>query len=212
MATSSTSVTFHMRLDDYAVVELLQDIDLEIGQTITLSGLGHGLNGTYTVRALPQYLYIGVDTEGDLLYDFNAPIANQVLFYDVGDDLERSAAIPNGTITYTETCTWITSANIEAWLGISLVSAGDATFLTQCAAAANAFCYKRRVEAGYVDSLTVSPSGDVTLGTIMYGGALFRQRSSINEFASFSDMATSAPTGLSPLIKQLLGIPRPAAA
>lgn len=212
MATSSTSVTFHMRLDDYAVVELLQDIDLEIGQTITLSGLGHGLNGTYTVRALPQYLYIGVDTEGDLLYDFNAPIANQVLFYDVGDDLERSAAIPNGTITYTQTCTWITSANIEAWLGISLVSAGDATFLTQCAAAANAFCYKRRVEAGYVDSLTVSPSGDVTLGTIMYGGALFRQRSSINEFASFSDMATTAPTGLSPLIKQLLGIPRPAAA
>lgn len=212
MATSSTSVTFHMRLDDYAVVELLQDIDLEIGQTITLSGLGHGLNGTYTVRALPQYLYIGVDTEGDLLYDFNAPIANQVLFYDVGDDLERTAAIPNGTITYTQTCTWITSADIEAWLGISLVSAGDATFLTQCAAASNAFCYKRRVEAGYVDSLTVSPSGDVTLGTIMYGGALFRQRSSINEFASFSDMATSAPTGLSPLIKQLLGIPRPAAA
>ena len=212
MATSSTSVTFHMRLDDYGVVELLQDIDLEVGQTITLSGLGHGLNGTYTVRALPQYLFIGVDTEGDLLYDFNAPIANQVLFYDVGDDLERSAAIPNGTITYTETCTWITSANIEAWLGISLVSAGDATFLTQCAAAANAFCYKRRVESGYVDSLTVSPSGDVTLGTIMYGGALFRQRSSINDFASFSDMATTAPTGLSPLIKQLLGIPRPAAA
>jgi hypothetical protein len=212
MATSSTSVTFHMRLDDYGVVELLQDIDLEVGQTITLSGLGHGLNGTYTVRALPQYLFIGVDTEGDLLYDFNAPIANQVLFYDVGDNLERTAAIPNGTITYTETCTWITSANIEAWLGISLVSAGDATFLTQCAVAANAFCYRRRQESGYVDSLTVSPSGDVTLGTIMYGGALFRQRSSINDFASFSDMATTAPTGLSPLIKQLLGIPRPAAA
>ena len=212
MATSSTSVTFHMRLDDYAVVQLLQDIDLEIGQSITISGVGHGLNGTYNVRALPQYLFIGVDTEGDLLYDFNAPIPNQVLFYDVGDNLERSAAIPNGTITYTETCTWITSANIEAWLGISLVSAGDATVLTQCASAANAFCYKRRVEAGYVDSLTVSPSADVTLGTIMYGGALFRQRSSINEFASFSDMATTAPTGLSPLIKQLLGIPRPAAA
>lgn len=212
MATSSTSVTFHMRLDDYAVVQLLQDIDLEIGQSITISGLGHGLNGTHNVRALPQYLFTGVDTEGDLLYDFNAPIPNQVLFYDVGDNLERSAAIPNGTITYTETCTWITSANIEAWLGISLVSAGDATFLTQCASAANAFSYKRRVEAGYVDSLTVSPSADVTLGTIMYGGALFRQRSSINEFASFSDMATTAPTGLSPLIKQLLGIPRPAAA
>jgi len=209
MATSSTSVTFHMRLDDYAVVQLLQDIDLEIGQSITISGLGHGLNGTYNVRALPQYLFTGVDTEGDLLYDFNAPIPNQVLFYDVGDNLERTAAIPNGTITYTETCTWITSANIEAWLGISLVSAGDATFLTQCASAANAFCYRRRQEAGYLqDSLTTSPSADVTLGTIQYGGMLYRQRGSISSYAEFDQVAANAVTGLSGVIKQLLGVDR----
>ena len=52
-----------------------------------------------------------------------------------------------------------------------------------CASAANAFCYRRRQEAGYVDSLTTSPSGDVTLGTIQYGGALYRQRGSIDVFA-----------------------------
>jgi hypothetical protein len=212
MATQTTSITFQMRLDNYAVVELLRSIDLEVGQTVTISGCDATLNGTQTVRALPPYLFIGVDTEGDLLYDENIPIANQVLFYDTGADIERIAVLPVGALTYTQTCTWITSSDIEAWLGISLVSAGDATFLTQCASAANSFAYKRRVEAGYVDSLTVSPSGDVTLGTIMYGGALFRQRSSINDFASFSDMATTAPTGLSPIIKQLLGIPRPAAA
>ena len=212
MATQTTSVTFHTRIDDYAVVELLQDIDLEIGQSFTLSGLGHGLNGTHTVRALPQYEYIGTDSEGDLLYNFDVPILNQVLFYDAGDDLTRSAAIPVGTLTYTQTCTWITDQQIEDWLGFTSVSAADAAFLVQCASAANAFCFRRRQESGYVDSLTTSPSGDVTLGTIMYGGALFRQRSSINEFASFSEMGTATPTGLSAIMKQLLGIPRPAAA
>ena len=212
MASTTTSVTFHTRIDDYAVVELLQDIDLEVGQSITLTGLGHGLNGTHTVRALPQFEYVGTDSMGDLLYDYDVPILNQVLFYDVGDDLTRSAAIPLGTITSNPTCTWITDAQIQAWLGFTTVSAADAAFLVQCAAAANAFCYRRREEAGYVDSLTSSPSGDVTLGTIMYGGALFRQRSSINEFASFSEMGTATPTGLSAIMKQLLGIPRPAAA
>jgi hypothetical protein len=212
MATQTTSVTFHTRIDDYAVVELLQDIDLEVGQSITLTGLGHGLNGTHTVRALPQFEFIGVDSEGDLLYNFDIPILNQVLFYDEGDELTRSAAIPVGTITYTQTCTWITGDQIQAWLGFTSVSIADDAFLDQCASAANAFCWRRRQESGYVDSLTTSPSGDVTLGTIMYGGALFRQRSSINEFASFSDMSTAVPTGLSPIIKQLLGISRPAIA
>ncbi len=57
--------------------------------------------------------------------------------------------------------------------------------------------------------MTTSPSGDVTLGTIMYGGALYRQRGSIDTFASFTEMGTAPTTGLSPLIKQLLGIDRP---
>jgi len=212
MATSTTSVTFHTRIDDYAVVELLRDIDLEVGQSITLTGLGHGLNGTHTVRALPQFEYLGTDSEGDFIFDYDAPILNQVLFYDEGDNLDRSAAIPVGTITTNPTCTWVTDQQIEDWLGFTSVSVADAAFLVQCAAAANAFCYRRREEAGYVDSLTTSPSGDVTLGTIMYGGALYRQRSSVNEFASFTEMGTATPTGLSAIMKQLLGIPRPAVA
>ena len=212
MATQTTSVTFKQRIDNYAVVELLQNIDLEIGQTFTLSSVGSSLDGSQTVRALPEYLYVGIDSSGDLLYDYNVPIQNQVLFYDAGDDLTRVSVLPVGTITYTQTCTWVTDQQIEDWLGFTSVSAADAAFLVQCAAAANAFCYRRRQEAGYVDSLTTSPSGDVTLGTIMYGGALYRQRSSINEFASFTEMGSATPTGLSAIMKQLLGIPRPAAA
>ena len=212
MATQSTSVTHQYRIDNYAVLELLQDIDLEVGQTITVSGCNATLNGSQVVRALPQFLYVGIDDQGDLLYDYNYPILNQVLFYDAGDAIERTAVIPVGTVTYTQTCTWITGDQIQAWLGFTSVSIADDAFLDQCASAANAFCWRRRQESGYVDSLTASPSGDVTLGTIMYGGALFRQRSSINEFASFSDMSTAVPTGLSPIIKQLLGISRPAIA
>ena len=54
------------------------------------------------------------------------------------------------------------------------------------------------------------PSGDVALGTIMYAGALYRQRGSVDQFASFSDMGAGVPvTGLSGIVKQLLGISRP---
>lgn len=164
-------------------------------------------NGTYTVYALPEYLYIGTDAEGDLVYDYNVAIENQVLYARSGTDSTRTAA--TGTVTYTQTCTWVTAANIEDWLGIGTATAADTTFLTQCASACNAFAHRRRQEAGYIDSLTTSPSGDVTLGTIMLGGAYYRNRGSIDQFASFGDGGAVNVTGLSGMIKQLLGIDRP---
>ena len=203
------SVTQHQRLDNYAVVQLLTNADITPGDTFTLAGLGHGLNGTHTVYACPLFLFIGVDDQGDLLLDPQFPIENQVLFYDEAADLERSEAIPNGTLTITPVCTWITATNIEDWLGIGTATAADLAFLTQCAAAANAFGYRRRREAGYVDNLSTSPSGDVTLGVIQYGGMLYRQRGSIDSFASFDGMGGGPVTGLNGVIKQLLGIDRP---
>ena len=205
-------VIFHQRLDDYAVVQTLTEPDLALGEPFTLGGLGHNLNGSHAVYDLPSYYFIGVDSQGDLMFDYNWPIPNQVLFYDVGDDLTRSAAIPQGTLTYTQTCTWITGTQIGTWLGIALASADETAFLAQCATAANDFIYRRRQESGYTDSLTTVPSGDVSLATIMMGGSIYRQRGAIDQFASFSDMGTAAVTGLSPLIKQLAGIPRPAVA
>jgi hypothetical protein len=53
------------------------------------------------------------------------------------------------------------------------------------------------------------PSQDVKLATVMYGGALYRQRGSITDFASFDGMSTGSTNGLSPLVKQLLGVDRP---
>jgi hypothetical protein len=207
------SVIFHQRLDNYAVVQTLEATDIAIGESITLTGLGHGLNGTYTVYALPQYLYTGTDSEGDLLLNPDVPIPNQVMFYDADDDLERSAAIPPGTLTYTQTCTWVTSAQVQLWLGLTSPSADETTFLAQCVSAGNQVAYRRRQEAGYFDSLSTSPSGDVTLGTIMLAGAYFRQRGSIDQFASFDAMGQAITTNaFTPMVKQLLGIDRPAVA
>jgi hypothetical protein len=206
------SVIFHQRLDNYAVVQTLTEPELGLGQSFTLAGLGHGLNGTHNVYALPPYLFTGVTSSGDLTFDYAIPIENQVLFYDEGDDLIRSAAIPPGTLTFTETCTWITGTQIGTWLGIALAGVDETAFLTQCANSANNFIFRRRQESGYTDQLTVVPSADVELATIMMGGSIYRQRGAIDQFASFSDMGTAAVSGLSPLIKQLAGIPRPAVA
>ena len=205
------TVIAHQRLSDYAVVQTLTNTPIEPGQSITLAGLGHGLNGTHTVLFCPQYLFIGVDNDtGEWNYDTSVPIENQVLFYDAGDDLEWSTAVPTGTLTWTQTCTWITAGQIEDYLGITLTGVDDAAFLTQCAAAANSFAFRRRVEAGYLEeSLSTSPGGDVTLGTIMVGAAYFRQRGSFNSIASFDGMGVAPATGITPMVMQLLGINRP---
>jgi len=207
------SVIFHQRLDDYAVIQTLENTDIAIGESITLSGLGHGLNGTHTVYALPQYLYTGTDTEGNILLDANQPLPNQVMFYDADADLERGAAIPPGSLVYTQTCTWVTSAQVQLWLGLTSPTADESTFLAQCVSAGNQVAYRRRQEAGYFDALATSPSGDCTLGTIMLAGAYYRQRGSIDQFASFDSMGQAITTNaFTPMVKQLLGIDRPAVA
>jgi hypothetical protein len=207
------TITFHQRLDDYAVVQTLENTDIAIGESITITGVGHGLNGTHTVYALPKYEYIGVDDEGDLLFNSNVSIPNQVMFYDADGDLERSAAIPPGTLVYTQTCTWVTSAQVQLWLGLTSPTADETTFLAQCTSAGNQVAYRRRQEASYFDALATSPSGDVTLGTIMLAGAYFRQRGSIDQFASFDSMGQAITTNaFTPMVKQLLGIDRPAVA
>jgi len=160
------------------------------------------------VLACPQFLFTGIDGDtGEFLYDINEPVPNQILYACTGDDVEFVADYA-GVITYTQLCTWITATDVEDWLGIGTATAADTAFLTICAAASNAFCYRRRQEANYFDSLSSVPSQDVKLGVVMYAGALYRQRGAVTDFASFDGMAAGGTNGLSPMIKQLLGVNR----
>jgi hypothetical protein len=206
------SVTNKYLIDNYAVLQLLTPSEIAVGQSITVAGVDATFNGTYTVRALPQYLYIGIDTEGDLLYDFEVPIADQVLYAKTANDVDRTAA--SGTVSYDPVCTWVTAAQVMSYLGITITNpSDDYTLLTQSVSAGNQFAYRRRQESSYIDSLSVSPGGDVTLGTLMYCAALWRSRGSIEgTYATFDGMGSAPQQSLTPIVKQLLGIPRPAVA
>jgi hypothetical protein len=201
-------------LDNYACISTLEPTDIQVGDSVVVGSLGAPFNGTFTVLKCPQYKYTGVDsTTGEWFFDETIAVPNQLLFACTGDDVDFTA-IYTGTIAFTPTCTWITAANLVTYLGVSITNpSDDYTLITQAVSAGNQFCSRRRAEAGYNDSLTTSPSGDVTLGTLMYSAALWRSRGSLeNVFASFDGMGTAPQQSLTPIVKQLLGIDRPAVA
>jgi hypothetical protein len=202
------TVTHRMRIDDVVVVQTLDNTPIAVGDSITVAGIGNGMDGTFTVLDVPPYLFTGVDDEGDFTFDYDIIIPNQLLYADAGDEVARDTADPFGTITWTQTCTWITSSNVTEWLGIATATANDTAFITTCVSAANAWAYRRRQAAGYTDSLTTSPSGAVTLGTTMYAASLYRQRGAVDSFASFDGMGTPVATLSHGEIMRLLGINR----
>jgi hypothetical protein len=206
------TVTNKYLIDNFAVLQLLTPSEIAVGSSITVAGVDATFNGTYSVRALPQYLFLGIDTQGDLLYDYQVPIADQVLYAKTASDVERTAA--TGTVVNDPVCTWVTAAQVMTYLGITITNpSDDYTLLTQSVSAGCQFAFRRRQESGYIDSLTTSPGGDATLGTLMYCAALWRSRGSIEStYATFDGMGSAPQQSLTPIVKQLLGIPRPAVA
>jgi hypothetical protein len=204
---STYQLTSKQLLNNYAVVQTLEPTEIAVGESVIIDGLGEPFDGTFTVWQLPQYLLVGTDQQGFLQFDYNVPLANQVLYIAEGTNVQR-VAVTTGTIDYTQTVTWINDTDVANYIGILVATTEDATFLVNCAAAANEFCYRRRQEAGYKDSLATAPSADVALGTIAYGSFLYRQRGSVSDFASFDGMVSGGSNGLSPMIKQLLGVNR----
>jgi len=200
------TLTHAMRQDNYAVLQTLEATEIGIGQSITVAG-SSGFNGTFTVLAVPVYRFAGVDDEGDFVYDYDEIIENQLLVASSGADVARDTMA--GTVTWTETCTWILAADVLSWLGISVATANDTTFVGVCTDAANAWAYKARKMAGYqAESLSTAPSSAVKLGTIMMAGALYRERGSVDSFASFGELGAPAPVGSMGQIMRLLGIRR----
>jgi hypothetical protein len=206
---ATITVTHKQLRSNYAVLQTLTPAEFEVGDSIVVAAVGVPFNGTKSVYALPQFLFLGTDSQGDLLFDYNIPIPNQVLFAETSDDIERTAA--TGTITYAPVCTWVTASDVMAYLGITIANpSNDYTLLTQSVSAGNQYCYRKRQESGYLDSLTTSPGGDATLGTLMYCAALWRSRGSIEAtYATFDGMGSAPQQSLTPIVKQLLAIPRP---
>jgi len=200
------TVTHAQRVDDYAVIQTLEATDITIGQTIVVAGVGNSFDATYIVQAIPTFLFVGIGVQGDFLFDYEVTITNQLLVKSNFDNYPRSAA--TGTVTWTQTCSWTTVANVQEFLGIASATANDTAFLTTCVAAANAWCFRRRVSAGYHDNLTTPPDGSVLLGTTLYAAGLYRERGTTGDsYASFGDMS-GPPLMTLGRVNQLLGVKR----
>jgi hypothetical protein len=201
------TVTHAQRVDDYAVIQTLEATDITIGQTIVVAGVGNSFDATYIVQAVPTFLYVGIGVQGDFIFDYEVTITNQLLVKSNFDNYQRASA--TGTVTWTQSCTWLSSvAPVQEFLGIASATANDTAFLTTCVAAANAWCFRRRVQAGYHDSLTTVPDSAALLGTTLYAAGLYRERGTTGDsYASFGDMS-GPPLMTLGRVNQLLGIKR----
>lgn len=201
------NLAFHTRLDNYAILQTFVDTDIQTQDSVVIAGSGHSLNGTFTVVSTEPYLFTGVSEYGDLLFDYDVIMENQFIYVSAGTDLERSVA--TGTVTFTQSCSWITSADVTSWLGIEVATANDTAFVAVCVSAANAWSFRKRREAGYSDSLTTAPDGAAKLGTIMYAATQYRSRGAVDGYSSFDSMSMGTPTMSLGQIMQLLGCGRP---
>jgi hypothetical protein len=201
------NLAFHARLDNYAVLQTFVDTDIQPQDSVVVAGADHGFSGTQTVISTEPYEFIGLSEEGDLLFDYQVIIPNQFMYKNTGVDFPRSVA--TGTVTFSPSPSWITSADVTSWLGIEVATANDTAFIAVCVSAANSWAFRKRREAGYTDSLSSPPDGAAKLGTIQYAAIQYRNRGAVDGYSSFDSMNIGTPTMSLGQIMQLLGCGRP---
>lgn len=133
-------------------------------------------------------------------------LSTNVVTYSVNNQDDIDAFTPTNALLV-EQVTWIDTDDVAEFLGETPTGA-DATWLESCVDAANEFAYHRRQAAGYTDNPTVVPSGAVRLGVMLYAGALYRERGSVDSYQSFQDIPVAGPIGSMGQIMRLLGIGR----
>jgi hypothetical protein len=203
------TITHGFHFDDVSAVQTLTPSEVQPGDSIVVAGAGVKFNGTFTVISVEEWAYIGKDQEGYLEFDYDVPKLNQVLYAVTGQADNESYAALAGTLTFTETITWTTSALVLSWLGIDVATANDTAFVAKCVSAANAWCFRKRREAGYTDLQGTVPSPDVELGTTMYAATLYRERGTSGDaYGAFDGMGNLAQPVTLHRIMQLLGCGR----
>ena len=197
------------RVDGYGVVQSLEPIaSIPLGSPVNIVGSTRGLDGnSQTVWSLVDYELIRVDADGTLVFDYDVPRPQQLIFPNAGSDL--AYGVDSGEIRWEPEASWITSADVTEWLGIAAATANDTAFIATCVSAANTYCYRIRHEAGYHDDSDTVPDSAVKMGTVMYASTIYRERGSVDSFASFDQMGGAVPFGTMSRIKQLLGVGRP---
>jgi len=175
--------------DDVVTLTLDDATGLVVGETVTIFNTGYPkLDHVHTLTSVD----LGTDTVQYL-------VNNQ-------DDIETTSV--SGAVL-SAIVTWADDDDVKVWLGISAATANDEAFIAYCVEAANCYGYRVRYEAGYKDSPTASPCPSAKLGVIMMAGSLYRERGSVDSFASFDQTGTAVPFGTMARIKQLLGVGRP---
>lgn len=103
---------------------------------------------------------------------------------------------------------WVTPADVIVDLGSSAAPDVDDPRLIMCTDAANAWAFRKRFEAGYVDDADIVPDASVKLGTVRAAVVWYRNRGAADSFTSFDELAGFTPTGIMGEINRLLGIGR----
>jgi hypothetical protein len=203
------TITHGFHFDDLSAVQTLTPSEVQPGDSIVIAGAGAKFNGTFTVISVEEWEYIGKDQQGYLEFNYDVPKLNQVLYAVTGQADDEEYAALAGTLTFTETITWTTSALVLSFLGIDVATANDTAYIAKCVSASNFFCFRKRREAGYTDQQGTVPSPDVELAATLYAGQLYRERGTSGDaYAGFDGMGNLAlPVNLA-RIMQLLGCGR----
>jgi hypothetical protein len=205
---SVNTIIYAGRVGNFAAVQTLTLSEVEVGDTVVIAGVTDTtFNGTVTVFSIEAYELIEVDQYGVLVFDYDVSKPNQIIYADTGADVEYDTAV--GTVTYSVTPAWTTSALVLSWLGIDVATANDTAFVAKCVSASNFFCYRKRREAGYTDGTASAPSADVELGATMYAATLYRERGTSGDaYGAFDGMGNLAQPVTLHRIMQLLGCGR----
>ena len=205
---SVSQIVYAARVDNYAAVQTLTLAEVQPGDTITVAGVSDTtFNGSQTVISIEPYELVSVDEYGILNYDYDVSKPNQIIYANTGAAVVYDTA--TGTVTRTVSVSWTTSALVLSWLGIDVATANDTAFVAKCVSASNAWCYRKRREAGYTDSQSTVPSADVELGATMYAATLYRERgTSGDSYGGFDGMGNLPMPVTLHRIMQLLGCGR----
>jgi hypothetical protein len=205
---SVSQIVYAGRVDNFAAVQTLTLSEVSVGDTITVAGVTDTtFNGSQTVFSIEAYELISVDEYGVLEFNYDISKPNQIIYANTGADVTYDTAA--GTVTYTVSPAWTTSVLTLQWLGIDVATANDTAFVAKCVSASNAWCFRKRREAGYTDSASTVPSADVELGATMYAATLYRERgTSGDSYGGFDGMGNLPMPVTLHRIMQLLGCGR----